>query len=152
MAVIVILEGPDGAGKTSVANALSDAFGECVVIHNGPETRTWEEFGRQLEDADFRRDRGVSTIIDRSYLSEVIYGNAYRGESLITRDTSRMLEEVGLDLGVLFIAVQAPESVRRERIEARGEVWDQTQYRITRAYNKAFSDPNGPWITVGSPA
>lgn len=80
MGKIVILEGPDGGGKTKLAERLR-TYG-FSYHHEGPppKRRSWDalaHYGGLLERA--RRARH-DTIFDRFHLGETIYGPLVRGE------------------------------------------------------------------------
>lgn len=94
-AVIVILEGPDNAGKTHLAQQLvtriqSIGRSAVTVHHKTPEegqTNLLETYITALKDAESRLVRSrASTIFDRLALSEVIYGSVMRGGHKLGRD------------------------------------------------------------------
>ena len=93
----------------------------------------------QLRVAVYNRDvLGKTTIIDRTWPSEAIYGPRYRGKSLLTRRQVRRLERFADDNDLIRIAKSAPDVIRRSRIELRGERWDTNQPAITVAYAEYF--------------
>lgn len=90
---IIILEGPDGGGKTTLANELRDKF-EYTVIHFGqptPGENIFRTYSRALLDAI---DSGSRIVFDRLYLSEVVYSNVLRGGSKITLAERKVLEYI----------------------------------------------------------
>ena len=74
---LVILEGPDGAGKTTLAQALQMDFG-MDYTHEGPPPADRDVlayyFGRLVEAA-----RRAPIILDRFALGERVYGPIIRG-------------------------------------------------------------------------
>lgn len=110
--MIVILEGPDGAGKTTLAEALRQRLqGDRMthVVKHGPYK------GLQSEDLCKIYFRSMSqaltyddhVIMDRSWLSEPIYGQAYRnGDNRVDMPRRRMLERVALSRGVVVVHCQ----------------------------------------------
>ena len=90
---MIILEGPDGGGKTTVANALQEMRPDARVIHHGPYKEDSHLFPRFLASLLARPKSAV--ILDRSWLSEPIYGRAMReGEDRVGVFHRRMLERV----------------------------------------------------------
>ena len=81
MSTLIILEGPDGAGKSTLARKLYRAMGpRTKYFHHGPyhgvaEDKLAIEYLSSIEDA-LADDRDV--ILDRSWISEKVYGIAYR--------------------------------------------------------------------------
>lgn len=74
---IVVLEGADGTGKTTLARALV-AKHDAFYIHNGLWPNMWQ---RHLAAVDLaiRRSQQQLVVIDRLFLSEQIYGQVFRG-------------------------------------------------------------------------
>lgn len=75
--VIIILEGPDGGGKTTLARELAELL-RLEYRHEGPpppNVNVLHHYGRLLDDA-----RGKNVVFDRLALGERIYGPLLRGE------------------------------------------------------------------------
>lgn len=172
MARIYLIEGADGAGKTSFVQRASSRLWRAHVretlhnlnipllappriIHNGPEDASlpgslFQHYRAQLLDAISFREQGITTFIDRSYLSEQIYGRLFRGKSRISERQVRRLDRLAAKAGVIMLGFEAVDDVRRARIEARGETWGRKQYLIAARYYIHFREPNSSWHTVDS--
>jgi len=107
--MIIILEGPDGAGKTTLAETLRQKLQGNKLVHivkHGPYRDLTSEhlckiYFRGMTPALTHDD---IVIMDRSWLSEPIYGNAYRdGLNRIDTPRKRMLERVALSRGAVVI-------------------------------------------------
>lgn len=159
-APIYLLEGADGTGKTTFAEHMADylllkGYPDVAFIHNGPEDAQlpgslYRHYRAQLLDAVERQARGIPTIIDRTFLSEVIYGRLYRGKSRVTERQARRLERLARDAGMILIGRTADLHIRRQRILARGESWETTQAFVGAFYAQWFRDRAGFWIIADS--
>jgi len=110
--MIIILEGPDGAGKTTLSETLRQRLQNKKMVHivkHGPYTGLESE---HLCKIYFRAMTPALTfddhvIMDRSWLSEPVYGNVYRkGQNRIDMPRRRMLERAALSRGGVVIHCQ----------------------------------------------
>jgi|GEM_PF-5911284 len=159
-AQIILIEGADGTGKTTFVQRMAKAHldgGTAVprVIHNDASDHRlpgslYRHYRAQLLDALAFREAGVSTYIDRSFLSELIYGRIYRGRARITDRQARRLERLAARHGVLLLGMKADQAVRRSRIEARGETFDDKQPLVGAFYSQHFAERGAYWVTADS--
>lgn len=111
---VIVLEGCDGVGKTTLAEALAAQHG-YTIIHSG---RTPD--GTDLADR-YETILALSgkLVLDRSFISELVYGPLDRGRSRLTGPAaialSRRVAERG---GVLVHLTGDPETIAT-RLRAR---------------------------------
>ncbi|UYL86818.1 thymidylate kinase [Microbacterium phage Rona] len=159
-AQIILIEGADGTGKTTFVERmaqqhLSDGTPVPRVIHNDASDHKlpgslYAHYKAQLLDAISFRESGVSTYIDRSFLSELVYGVIYRGRSRVSPRQARRLERFARKNGVLLLGMVAPMAVRRDRIEERGETFDDKQPFVGAFYSQHFRERAEFWVTADS--
>ena len=110
--MIIILEGPDGGGKTTLSEALRSRLQNDRMTHvvkHGPYKGVKGEdlckiFFRSMSQALTYDD---NVIMDRSWLSEPIYGQVFRkGENRVDMPRRRMLERVALARGAVIVHCQ----------------------------------------------
>lgn len=77
--MLIILEGLDKSGKTTFAKTFGD---DAIYFHSDSETDTMKMF-RQAYKASLKDDKPV--ILDRSFMSEIAYGKAYRDNVKISQ-------------------------------------------------------------------
>jgi thymidylate kinase len=141
--MILILEGPDGAGKTTLAEALRHRFQDKGMVHivkHGPYTGVEPEhlcriYFRSMSPALTFDD---VVIMDRSWLSEPIYGEVYRnGANRIDVERKRMLERVALSRGAVVIHCQPDFETCVEAFEKRiGEEYLDDISQLEAVYNE----------------
>lgn len=116
--MIIILEGPDGSGKTTLANKIKDQTG-YTLLHRSHSTDAnakslFDEYAQVLKS-------GKNCIMDRSWYSEMVYGPVMRKVSAISYPQMYELEKLAAKYGAIVIHCTAPESVLWKRCLRRGE-------------------------------
>ncbi|MNU34852.1 SPBc2 prophage-derived uncharacterized protein YorR [compost metagenome] len=116
----IILEGPDGAGKTTLALQLSLMTGYPIQHRSKPET----EEEKQLMYFEYEEmcHSYTDLIVDRCWYSEMVYGKVMRDQSYI--DSNQMLYfEDGIKSfgGGMIIHCTDKIETLWERLQSRGE-------------------------------
>ena len=86
----ILLEGPDGAGKSSLAQQLSRRYG-IPVHHEGPPPQNIVLYYHILGTIEHYRKSGV--VFDRLALSESIYGPLLRGTDRLGNRYQRVIAQ-----------------------------------------------------------
>jgi thymidylate kinase len=86
----IILEGPDGAGKTTLAQELVRVF-NLEYHHEGPPPLDRYPIHHYSELITSRRR---PTVFDRLHLGETVYGPLLRGSSRISRKELNILDRL----------------------------------------------------------
>jgi thymidylate kinase len=110
---VVIVEGPDGSGKSSLAVELARSL-SAMVVHHGPyKALVGAELARVYVDSMLPALMGErNVVLDRSWLSEPIYGRVYRNDSdRIGPTTRRMLDRLALRCGAVVVRCNTPLDV-----------------------------------------
>lgn len=106
-ASLVIVEGCDGSGKTTLINQLQEHlwFEEASVVHYGNVPNANASLPRFYLEGMLPAVNGYSPVIlDRAWFSEEPYGYAYRQGKIRFNDfDSRMLERVALTCGAVVV-------------------------------------------------
>lgn len=117
--MIFIIEGPDGSGKTTLAEKLSKQTGYPVVHRSQPKSE--EEKLHMLRGYVDAIEAGKNIIFDRCWYSEMAYGPVMRDESVITYPEMYLLEEKLAKHGAMIIyCTDKPKTLWR-RATKRGE-------------------------------
>lgn len=76
---VIILEGPDCSGKTTLANQLMAQFKNCIYIHCSTSDDI-ESLHIAAITTAIEASNDFPVIIDRLHLSEEIYGKIFRNK------------------------------------------------------------------------
>jgi thymidylate kinase len=139
---IVILEGPDGAGKTTLAQRYAEAGARVVHLDRYPGVKS---LARIHLAAMLPALSGVSDIVlDRAWITEWIYGDVYRGGKVrINSERRAELEAIASFCETKVILCLPPLEAcletfrkRREREylkdeEALRQVWQTYDFRYS---------------------
>lgn len=116
--MIIIIEGPDCAGKTTLAEMLVDELG-ADYHHQGPYEGNpmWES----IELIESWKEGGSSPnlVLDRFHLGERVYGPIYRDEDKLGQTRQRMLERYLLGESAMLIKALPPEGKALELFRER---------------------------------
>lgn len=107
---LIIVEGPDGAGKSTLVERLAGWY-KAEVVHHGPYKGKKKlgdtylsSFVPDSEGTRFAKTKTV--ILDRSWLSEDVYGPIFRGGSRLTVGDRRVLLRAALGArGAVIVAL-----------------------------------------------
>jgi len=135
--MIIILEGPDGAGKTTLADQLLNSLQYGVRIHHHGSYLSCTP--NEIQNAYFRSiyDASPTIIMDRSWLSEPIYADVVRkSPSRLSSNHVRELELAASARGVLVVNCRPPLSTC---IKKEDEYVDTNQLKLI--YNMYESLP-----------
>lgn len=127
--MLIILEGTDGAGKTTLADHLVSKMWtlgvETEVLHAGPPESGISVFEQYTLPLLERREkiarRNYLLILDRWHLGELIYGPLLRGKSQLDPEQFAYLELLLESLGAVKVVVNATDSAIRDRLGAHRE-------------------------------
>lgn len=119
---VVILEGPDGGGKSTLAEALATRLG-AGIDHHGPypdDRQPWHRYAQSLIQASEDPAR-TPVVLDRSWLSEFPYGRVFRGHVRFDEPAARGLERLALSLRAVVVNCVPEEETVLEAYRARKE-------------------------------
>lgn len=147
MGKVIILEGPDGSGKTTLAKQLSANYA-YEYVHFGPPTsdNVLETYATALYDALNGED---DVVFDRLHVGERIYGKIVRDNDKLTRHGEVLMNRLmkATDTLLVFCLPEYEVSYanwkRRHRTEL---VKDHVDYGLVYAgYNDRAFSPMYAW-------
>lgn len=115
--MIIVLEGPDASGKTTLGKALAEEVDGVYIHASAPKRHPLVEYTATLEGL-----RPEHIVLDRWHIGEMIYGPKYRGSSGLSRTQFDAVEEYLAGNGALLVHCDDASDVLRSRLYARGEI------------------------------
>lgn len=109
----IIIEGPDGAGKSTLAKSLADRLGMNILKMTANGGQSVPEYLQKLA-CD-----GV--IIDRCWVSEQVYSDLFGREPRIGDDDAEALTGLCGRMGIPIIVLLPPLHVVVSRLNERGD-------------------------------
>lgn len=137
--MFIIIEGPDGAGKTTLAKQLLRSHPNSKYLHfsypaNEQEAQNyWRVYAKALLQADSTK----VTILDRSWYSDMVYGPIMRGKLVMVPETVDILEQLLIKNGGGFVIYcTADVNTLWKRCQERGENYIKTIDKLRDIANK----------------
>lgn len=116
---MLVIEGTDLVGKTRLARRLLEELNRRelphVPRHFSLLPQSWDYYWSYLPH--FAR----AVVMDRFYMSEVVYGTVVRGHTMIDMEAYRLLDARLRQVGGMTIIVTADEPVIEERYAEEGK-------------------------------
>ena len=139
MAKYIIVEGPDGAGKTTYIKQLMEQFPRAVYGHFDAPATDQEAFNYWRVYAEFiKTNRNADVVIlDRSWYSDMVYAPIFRGREEMTPENMETLELLVKACGGGFIIYcTAAPRILWKRCQQRGEDYVTSSIQLKTLRNK----------------
>ena len=120
--MIVLIEGPDGAGKTTLAKQIVKLTGATYLHADKPTRHPLVEYTAGIEP-------GTDYVLDRWHLGEEVYGPIHRGQSGLSPEQFIAVEQFLDELGAVVIYCSGSLATLMTRVSKRGEKVNVTTFR-----------------------
>lgn len=134
--MLIILEGPEAAGKTTLGRKLAYMTGFKLTHRNKPNTQAEKDaMHRMYKEAVYGNE---TAIFDRCWYSEMVYGKVMRDKSYISEEQMLELEDVIVrNNGGCIIYCTDNVDALWERSKIRGEDYI-TKYSDLKAIKEEY--------------
>lgn len=160
--MIVVLEGPDGVGKTTLADALESAWsGKSMRFRSGPppeDTLAAMHYQDDIDEIAKANQPNTLVLVDRFHVGELVYGPLLRGESGITFGEAAAIDKMleGNNAALVHCHLDRHEMTRR-LIARDGGIPDEKSgaklehsYALRAAFQHKIGRPDAFGILPGS--
>jgi thymidylate kinase len=140
--MLILLEGPDGGGKTTLATELARRITGVTDIRHCSQLRR-DPLDEYIGDLHmYLPGTGMNIIYDRHYMGELIYGPLYRDVSAVTPGIQFGIEQFLNHKGALLVLVTNHTDVLRQRCAEKGEDFLQVDdiYFVRMQYYEEFEE------------
>lgn len=103
---MIILEGPDGVGKSTLADAIESVHPNVFRVNNGPpppDVPAYLHYSCMIDDLNEIRKSGKLVVVDRFHVGELVYAPMFRGQISLTLDEARLLDEELNESGAVLV-------------------------------------------------
>jgi thymidylate kinase len=139
---IIVLEGPDGAGKTTLARELQEQLGARYIHLTYRFRDKMHVYHSAALKLAYHLSKTQPVIIDRWWPSEIVYADAYRGGSKFTKYYF-LLEHLASEMGLTYIFCLPNDRDRYLKHYnvlkgKRAEMYDEGLDRVYSGYRELF--------------
>lgn len=142
---VTIFEGPDGAGKSTLAQEYADLTG-AKYIHHGPyKSVTDRGLSRMFVESMLPALHGYQDVVlDRCWISEPIYADAFRnGNDRVGPGASRQLDRLAMRCGAVVVKCLPPWAHVKACFNGRkGEEYLEDDNQLLSVYGQYQHDLN----------
>lgn len=145
--LILVVEGCDGTGKSTLADSLAHEHGFSVI--HSPRTPDHVDLAARYREI---LGRPGPIVLDRAFVSEFVYGPLYRGRVRMSWEEAFDLAElVKARAGAFIHMTGSPQAITERLIERDGTSLPPDELAaIVEAYHRAFETISSyaPVITI----
>jgi thymidylate kinase len=141
--MIIIIEGPDGSGKTTLAKKIAEQAGYEYLHNVQPEYDGHDASMVQMYEDLIKSHTNL--VLDRAWYSEMAYGPTMRDHSSISYPDMYRLEELVAKKGGMIIHCTDSVNILWKRCQKRGEdyiIHKADFVDIVEAFNEIMSVPH----------
>ena len=146
---IILLCGPDGSGKSYLADQIMKKYPNHVYIHNAV-TNDIKSLHENTVRAAILASEQHTVIIDRLHISEKVYGTLFRnGPSYDISNIERMLDETQRRYGnvvkiMCMVDKDTSTGIHSRRKESGDEMFDDNS-SVWDMYDKELKNLSSSW-------
>lgn len=146
MKKLYILEGADGTGKSTLANAIAEETKGHVLHCSYDKTWNIEDYHCLVMKSAKELVNYQSVVIDRWAPSEYVYGHVFRGKP--SYDTSLIIEKF-ISKDMVWIYCKSDDAVEnhKKNINIRDEMFDDMT-KVTKEFDEYVHYTSNNWVHI----
>lgn len=139
---LIVIEGCDGTGKTTLANLFAAVLDGEIVHCTSQTPNNYRYF-----DDILRLSRFKNIIADRWMYGQFVYQQPF--ERKLSNIERQVLEQTMNDMGVPVILVEADEKAVQERLDKRAEkvAFGLNVHEVMERFRQVRSESMTQWVT-----
>lgn len=143
---IYIIEGPDGTGKSTLANKIAEETKGHILHASYDKNWNIEKYHFDLIDVAFRLSKYQSVVLDRWAISEFVYGTVFRGGP--SYDTAGLIED-SMDDKIVWIYCENEDAVKNHLANSkkRKEMFDDMT-KVVEEFDDYVEYSSNNWLQI----
>jgi thymidylate kinase len=142
--MIIVIDGPDGVGKSTLANAIKENTKGSLIHCTYNKNFDMEYYHASVIEAADLLSKFTPVVVDRWAPSEAVYGKVFRGGE--SYNTKKLINE-WKNL-IIWIYCRNDNAVKNHQVNLlkRDEMFKDME-KIVKEFDKYINKSNLPWIT-----
>ena len=140
---IIVLEGADGTGKSTLANILTTRTKGHIFHCSWDKDWNIEDYHESIMEAAIELSNWQTVVIDRWALSELVYGNVFRNGP--SYDVRELMDQYRDKITWVYCHNDNTVLNHIKNAKNREEMFDSMK-DIVKEFDKFINKSNLPWI------
>lgn len=157
--MLIIIEGVDGTGKSTLAQGLKALTGDVLQLHAAQPVGTWDEeyvqpLTQYVPTGKHEPPSSPSHVIcDRWHWGELIYGPLYRGQSIVGPEEWMYVDSMLNAKGAIVVFLRNKKEDILQRWKDRGEDFAKAEHldQLMSSYEYVAANSRVPVIRATNP-
>lgn len=137
---IILIEGPDAAGKTSLNNAINELTKSAYIHITKPINNTLRAYNNMynntLKAAKLIQDTGQYVVLDRYLISNIIYDMIFEG---VLRQNESALDKMLSEVKIIYYALPTDKNKYLQKFAEMQKQREELYNNMSRIYDAFYN-------------